>query len=83
MKFEKPKCTAVRFSEGLLFTKFEKPNSTAVTFSERLPCTKFEDLNVRQLDFQAVRFKRHIFSTNIVIYKTCFPDGNVLKISIY
>ena len=42
MIFEKPKCTAVRFSEKLPCMIFEKAKCTEVKFSERLPCTKVE-----------------------------------------
>ena len=75
MKFERPKCTAVGFSERLPCMKFEKPKCMAVIFSERLLCAQniIKNLNARQLGLDL----KNILSMNIVTHKTCFPDGNI------
>ena len=75
MKFERPKCTAVGFSEMLPCMKFEKPKCMAVIFSERLLHAQniIKNLNAQQLGLGL----KNILSMNIVTHKTYFPDGNI------
>ena len=53
MKFEKFKCTAVRFLKGLPGMKFAKPKRKAVRFLAGLPCIEFEKPKCMAVRFRA------------------------------
>ena len=78
MKFEKAKCTAVSFQRGCRPRNLKSLNALRLYFQKDCRAQNMKNLNARQKNVL-----KNILSTNIIIYKTCFSDGNVLNTKYY